>query len=304
MAGADPRRMRRLTLLACLACAPALGSAQTITVTESNDADAIINTAECNNSPVDKLAFQWTVTTTASSYDLYVSDTAGCPIPSTSADSNAHTSAFATNVTQSSWNGGDTASKLLDLANIQCNSSSSAIFVCAFPAGTDTTAVATASIQLDLVSPAAPVALSASAGDGSLNVSWEAGSGSADAGTSGSANSFRVYYASASDPTNEHHATFTDSSTTSGRVTGLTDGVEYVVTVTALTIGGNESARSNQLTGTPITVKDFWRLYESAGGQEQGGCATGAAGFASLVALVPLALRRRRTAGTCRPIDR
>jgi Synergist-CTERM protein sorting domain-containing protein len=285
---------RRLIVLACVAFTPALASAQTITVTESNDTDGIINAAECNNAPVDKLAFEWTVTSASSAYDLYVSDVAGCPIPSSSANSDAHTQAFATNIGQTSWNGGDTAAKLLDLVSIACTSSHSALFVCAFPTGTNTTAVATASVQLDLASAPAPVALSASAGDGSLNVSWELGSGSADAGTTGSANSFRVYYAPTADPTNEHHVTCTGSSTTSGRATGLTNGVEYVVTVAALTLGGNESARSNQLTGTPVYVQNFWRLYESAGGQEQGGCATGAGGLAVLAAIAPLALRRRR----------
>jgi hypothetical protein len=289
---------RRLILLACLACAPALAVAQTITVTESNDTDRIINIAECSNSPPDRLAFQWT-TTTGTAFDLYVSDQAGCPAPGTTVNgvtTNAHTASVATNITQSNLNEGDTAATLLSKAQIPCTSSSSALFVCVFPAGTTTTAAATASIQLDLVSPPAPQAVSVSAGDSSLNVSWSVGTGSADAGTSGSPNTFRVYYVPADGSSGEKYATFTSATSSSGRISGLTNGTTYDITVTALTIGGNESARSSPpVPGTPVVINDFWRLYKNDGGQEQGGCATGAAGLAALAALVPLAWRRRRS---------
>ncbi|HEX7622993.1 MAG TPA: hypothetical protein VF400_05435, partial [Anaeromyxobacteraceae bacterium] len=181
--------LRRLAVLACLAAVPALAQAQTITISESNDTDAVINAGECNNSPVDTLSFSWTVTTSAAAYDLYVSDTASCPIPSANANTNAHTKSFATNVGQTSWNNGDTASKLLNLVTIQCSSSSSSLFVCVFPAGTNTTPVATASIALDLASAPAPVLDSVSEGDTALHARWHLGSGSADGGTSGSANS-------------------------------------------------------------------------------------------------------------------
>lgn len=290
---------RRLILLACLACAPALASAQTITVSESNDRDGIINSGECTNSPVDQLSFQWSVTSGATAFDLYVSDQASCPANGSTVNgvaTNAHTGAVATNITQSSWNGGDTAATILSKAQIPCSSSSSALFVCVFQAGTQTSPLATASVQLDLVAPAAPANVSVSPGDSSLNVSWQLGSGSADAGASGSANSFRVYYVPADGSSGERYSTFTGGATTSGRVTGLTNGVTYNVTVTALTIGSNESARSSPpVPGTPVVINDFWRLYKNEGGQEQGGCATGAAGLAALAALAPLAWRRRRS---------
>lgn len=290
--------LRRLAALACLAAAPALAPAQTITISESNDTDHVINAGECSNSPVDTLSFAWTVATPAAAYDLYVSDTAACPAPGQTVNgvtNSAHTASFATNVSQTSWNNGDTASKLLNLVTIQCSSSSSSLFVCVFPASNNTTPVATASIALDLAAAPAPVLNSVSAGDGSLHARWSLGSGSADGGTSGSANSFNVYYAPTADPTNEHHSSFSGGSTLDGIVTGLTNDVEYTVSVTAVTLGSNESARSSPLTATPHLVNDFWRLYRDvSGGKEQGGCATGAAGLTALVALIPLVLRRKR----------
>ena len=297
---------RRLAVLACLAGVPALASAQTIIVTESTDRDSIINIAECSNQPPDRLAFTWTPTTTAAAYDLYASDQAGCPGTSTSSGgtTNAHTRTIATSIAQTSRNEGDTAATVLSLASISCQSSSTSLFICVFAAGTNinsgtiVTPLASASVQLDLVAPPPPTLTGVTPGDGSLTVSWQVGLGSADGGTLGSANSFRVYYAPADGSSGEKFSTFTGAGTTSGRVTGLTDGVVYDVTVTALTIGSNESARSNQLSGTettPIQVQDFWRLYQNSGGREQGGCATGAAGLAALAALTPLVLRKRRS---------
>lgn len=290
---------RRFAVLAVLACAPALASAQ-ITVTESNDQDGVINIGECSNQPPDRLAFQWTPSTAATSYDLYVSDTSGCPQKGSTVNgvtSTANTNSIQTGIGQTSLNEGDTAATVLSKAAVACSSATTSLFLCVFATGSNastTTPLATGTLQLDLVAPAAPNLLGVSPGDGSLKVSWSVGAGSADAGTSGSANSYRVYYAPADGSAAEKFAAFSGSGTTSGRVTGLTNGVTYDVTVTALTIGSNESARSSALTGTPIPVEDFWRLYQNAGGREQGGCATGAAGLAALVALAPLVLRRKR----------
>jgi Synergist-CTERM protein sorting domain-containing protein len=292
---------RRLAVLACLAGVPALASAQTIIVTESTDRDSIINIAECSNQPPDRLAFTWTPTTTATAFDLYASDQASCPPPGQTVNgvsTNAHTGAIATGITQTSRNQGDTAATVLNLAQIACQSSKTSLFLCVFATGTTTNPLATGTVQLDLVAPPAPTLTGVTPGDGSLTVSWAVGLGSADGGTLGSANSFRVYYTPTDGSSGEKFSTFTGAGTTSGRVTGLTNGVVYDVTVTALTIGSNESARSNQLSGTettPIQVQDFWRLYQNSGGREQGGCATGAAGLAALAALTPLVLRKRRS---------
>jgi hypothetical protein len=291
------RNMRRLILLACLACAPALASAQTVVVTESNDQDKIINIAECSNSPADRLAFVWSVAA-AAPYDLYVSDQANCPAPGSTVNgvtTNAHTATVNTNIQQASYNQGDTASTLLSSVGIQCLGASATLFVCVFTSGTNTNPIATGSVPLDLVSPAAPVLVSVSGGDGSLTAVWTLGTGSADAGTTGSANNFTVTATPADGSPGQRSTTFTGAGTTSGRVTGLINGVLYNVTVTALTIGSNPSPPSNELPGTPVVVNDFWRLYQNAGGREQGGCGTGAAGLAALLALAPLLWRKRRS---------
>ena len=152
--------LRRLAVLACLAAAPGIASAQTIIVTESNDTDGIINSGECANSPVDQLAFAWTPSTPAAAYDLYASDTANCPAPGQTVNgvtNNAHTQSFATNVQRTAWNNGDTATKLLNLATISCSSTSAALFICVFATGTNTLPIATASVRLDLASAPAPV---------------------------------------------------------------------------------------------------------------------------------------------------
>ncbi|GEJ55510.1 fibronectin type III domain-containing protein [Anaeromyxobacter diazotrophicus] len=288
---------RRLSVLACLACAPALAAAQVVVSESTGSGTVYINSGECNNAPADTLSLQWSVTTTAASYDLYVSDTAGCPIPSTNTNTNAHTNSFVTGVASSSYTG-ITAATLLSKVPIQCTSTTNSVaYICVFAAGTNANSgspLATGSVQLDLASPAKPNLLSLTPGDGSLNANWDLGTGSAAAGTIGSANSFRVHYAPADGSAAQQYREFTGASTRSGRVTGLTNNVPYTVTVTALTIGGNESLPSDPITGSPIPVDDFWRLYQNAGGREQGGCASGAAGLAALVALAPLVLRRKR----------
>jgi hypothetical protein len=286
---------QRLAVLACLLIAPSLAAAQTITISESADQEIppIFNQAECTNQTVDTIALSWTLTT-AQAVDLYVSNTASCPQPSNNTNSNAHTASFATNLTTTIFNGGKTAADLINLAQISCQSSGSSLFICAFPTGTNTTPVATATIQLDLSTPPAPVANNATPGDAALTVSWSQGQGTAGANQTGTPNSFNIYYAvSGSDLTTAPHISVTGGSTTSGRITGLTNGTAYDVQVTALTIGSNESPRSNTVHGTPIPVDDFWRLYKSDGGRETGGCATGGAGMLALLA-VPLALRASR----------
>ncbi len=83
------------------------------------------------------------------------------------------------------------------------------------------------------------------------------------------------------------------TSSTSIRVPGLTNFVEYTVVGYAFSSAGNESGPSNAAIGTPLPFESFWEAYQKAGGREQGGCG-GGAGALSLLALLPLALRRRR----------
>lgn len=285
--------LRRLVVLACLTLAPALASAQSITVAESTGSGTVVITsAECQNGQ-DQLSFQWSVASPSGSFILYASDTQGCPITAPAGT----TINFKTNPISSSIQTSFTTvsvGTVLNAAQIGCTSTSTTVFVCLFDANSTATTLASVSIPLDLVAPAAPVALSASPGDSSLNVVWQLGTATADAGTPGSATQFKVYYFPTLDPGAVKSQIFTGAGTTSGRITGLTNGVEYTVQVSSLTVGGTESAKSDPIKGTPHEVEDFWRQYQQDGGQEKGGCATGAAGLTALIALTPLLLRRKR----------
>lgn len=287
--------IRRLAVLAWVACAPALAAAQGITVSESTGSGTVyITSAECQ-SGTDILSFQWSVSSTSGAFNLYASDTQGCPTTAPAGQTiTFHTAVIAPNVT-TTFVTNITAGTVLNAAQIGCTTATQAVFVCVFDASSTASPLASVSIPLDLVPPAAPQAVSISAGDSSLNVTWQLGTATADAGTPGSAYSFRVYYQPSDGSSPVKYSSFSGAGTTSGRVSGLTNGVPYTLYVTALTIGGNESGPSNTLTGSPIVVNDFWRLYEGAGGKEQGGCATGAAGLAALAALAPLAWRKRRS---------
>lgn len=77
------------------------------------------------------------------------------------------------------------------------------------------------------------------------------------------------------------------------RVGGLANGTTYTVYVVAVSSSGNDSGPSGPGTGTPLPFESFWENYQGANGGEQGGCG-GGTGALSLLALLPLALRRRR----------
>jgi Synergist-CTERM protein sorting domain-containing protein len=287
---------RRLAVFVSL-LAPALAFAQTITITESNDQDKIVNISECSGGVTDQLSFTWVVSDTTSNLDLWASNQASCPQPSTS-NTSAKTVSIRANIAAgtTSLSNVITVPSLLSQLSISCPGSSTAVNFCLFPAGTTTTTAATGSLALDLQTPPAPVANDPTPGDSALNVSWSQGTGTAEAGTSGAPDSYNIYCdLHGISPITRKCATVTGGGTTSARVDGLTNGTQYDVQVTATTIGGNESARSDTVSGTPVPVDDFWRLYKSDGGQEQGGCAGGAAGLVALLALLPLALRRRRS---------
>jgi hypothetical protein len=290
---------RRIAILASALLAPSLVLAQTITVAESADQELppIINLAECQNTTVDRLSFSWTLTE-AQAVDLYASNTANCPQPSNNNNSNAHTGSFATNVQSTIFNGGRTAADLLAIAQIVCPGSSGTLFICAFPTGTQLTPVATASVTLDLSVPPPPISVTASPGDGALEVNWAQGSGTAGANQTGTPTSYNIFFATsdAEVATTQQHISVTGGGTTHARINGLVNGTQYSVQVTALTVGSNESDRSAISHGIPERVNDFWRIYTADGGREQGGCALGAPGLLALLG-VPLALRmwRRRS---------
>jgi hypothetical protein len=280
---------RRAVLLALLLPVPAL--AQTLTITDSSgSASPTINIAQCEGTASKSFNFSWTVTstTTAATFNLEASDTSGCPDATSS--NNAHTKALGTSITASNNSGVypssgtvNAATTLLPGLNIQCRGAQTPVYICvrSFDAsGAQISATAaTATITVDGAQPAPPTGVVVTPGDSALNVSWSSSSSSADGGTSGVASSYRVVATSTVDGT-----TKTQTVTgTSARIEGLTIGTTYAVTVVAISTGGNESDPSAAVNGTPVQVDDFWRLYKSAGGREQGGCSTGAAGLLALV---------------------
>ena len=224
-----------------------------------------------------------------------MSDQTACPQSnSTGGTITATTQTMTSNVTTSNFADTQTvATRIASVFGANCPSTATTLFVCVID--TATNSIITGSILLDLAAPPAPVAKDPTPGDGALNVSWSQGTGTADAGTSGAPASYNVYCdVHGTSPLTRKCATVTGGGTTSTRVENLTNGTQYDLQVTAETSGGNESPRSNTVTGTPVQVDDFWRLYKNAGGQEEGGCAGGAAGLVAILALVPLVLRRRR----------
>ncbi len=278
--------------------APTAGNG-TVTVAENADQDKIISVAECLNQRQDNLQITWAFNSGGTgSFTLLASDQTGCPQSSTTSGTiTATTKTIDTNIRTNSFADSQTVSnRIAAIFGANCPTTATALFICVIDASTNT--IITGSIQLDLAAPPAPVANTPTPGDTALNVSWSQGSGSVDGGT-GAANSYRIFcQPSASAPdggaiTNKC-ADITGQGTTSTRVTGLTNGTEYAVEVTAVTLSGNESPHSNRVVGTPVEIQDFWRLYKADGGREQGGCAAGAGGLVALLALAPLAWRRWR----------
>ena len=286
---------RRLALLALVA-APVLARAQSLSFVESNDQDQVISIKECNGTVVDNITLNWTISSTsAATYDLWISDQADCPPASTT--STAHVTELASGVSASgSFPTSGTLpiqTMLNDVSIANCDPAATNLYVCMFSAGTTTSPVATLNVPLDFATPPAPVQNPLTPGDSALNVSWQAGNGTVDGGT-GAVNSWKIYYGLSGTSPLPSSFTVTNASATSARITGLTNGVAYDVQVSALTVSANESPLSNVETGTPEPVDDFWRLYKSDGGSEQGGCAAGAGGLMALLALLPVALRLRR----------
>ncbi|HSB20862.1 MAG TPA: fibronectin type III domain-containing protein [Anaeromyxobacteraceae bacterium] len=157
-------------------------------------------------------------------------------------------------------------------------------------------AKATAVLVVDTRLPATPAITSVTPGDSALTVRWSAGTG-------GPTVSYYTVTATPVPPDASHtncnpggaagSHTVTGAGSTSYRLGGLTNGACYDVTVTATSDALNPGTPSAAVPGSPVPVDDFWRLYQAAGGREQGGCG-GSAGMLALLALVPLARRLRR----------
>jgi len=283
-------------LVLALLLLPALASAQ-VTVVESSDfpngSDQIINISECKAEVRSQFSISWKVPTTAgtvSTIDIRISDTAGCPLASTS--NTAKTTSLGTSTsTSGALASARAASDLAAAVGIVCgNGSLQSVNICAvaLSGGTElTNATQSATIQFDQVTPSKPQISSVTPGDSALDVSWDPVS---------SANRYQLTVTPQAGGSPVQSGELTN--TTSHRQGNLVNGTPYNVTVAAISIGGNRSADSDPVAGTPVLVNDFWRLYRSDGGREQGGCGTRGAGPLSLVllALAVLVLRWRRRA--------
>lgn len=151
-----------------------------------------------------------------------------------------------------------------------------------------TAAGASGTFLFQLARPPPPVLTSVESGNGALTAHFQAGTATGlDTATSDRYRA-EVYLAGVL-------VTSASGTGTSIRVGGLTNNTTYTVQVIAISPSpaSNESAPSTSMTGMPLPFESFWTAYQNAGGREQGGCG-GGAGALSLLALLPLALRRRR----------
>jgi Synergist-CTERM protein sorting domain-containing protein len=285
--------MRRALLTAVL-LAPSLALAQ-VTITETGDQpDEVINIAECQGATgaTSRLAFQWAFTNvTFTDVEVKVSDTSGCP--DTTENSTARTSSLGTFTGTTTTTNAFAAPDLLSRIGVpsaSCDAGANiTVNVCVIPrnaTGGVISGTITGTFLFDRARPPTPTAPTVTPGDGALRVSWTA--------VAGSGLTYRVEATpqgvAGAVPVRSEEVTGT-----SVRLGSLEIGTPYDVVVIAISEGGNESAASPQVTGIPVQVDDFWRLYRNAGGAEEGGCSTAGASTLALLAFVPFALRRRRS---------
>ncbi len=93
----------------------------------------------------------------------------------------------------------------------------------------------------------------------------------------------------------------------SSPVPGLTNGHCYDVAIIAFYQDGTQGLPSPVLSAAPIEIFDYWRLYHSAGGADQGGahCQSAGGGLVplALAAALLLVMRRRRRRSQATPSD-
>jgi MYXO-CTERM domain-containing protein len=309
--------MRLFTLLVLLAL-PALAGAQAVGVVEPQRVDdryatdLYINLAECDQGQNVQVEFRWNVQLEAGRpaagngvFRFFATNkqptaTSGgfalCPL-----DDDAPNNTFGHQVAEFTNNGGVTtgngrvttreivrAAFPTDLCGVRGDLP---IYVCVhFHPYTSGTAVdqtvrgfASGTLTLSTQAPQTPRLDRVSPANERLEANWTAATGGI------SPEWFRVIAREAGSAT---VVSTRDSQGSSGFVSGLANGTTYDVTVAALSAAGNPSPESNALPGTPIPADDFWDRYDAAGGQEQGGCASGAAGPLALLGLAAFLARR------------
>jgi len=311
----------RVALLACLSgLAPALALGQAageVTITESSTSsqgglsDRVINIAECNGTVSgDSVTLQWNLALPPNSlsafYRIYAT-TGSCPDSGGLPTTGFHeiSSAFQGITTQAgNWTTPiNVRTDLVAPLGISCSAAATVTFcVLAFDTNTadakvQSTFTAKGSIAVDTVAPGQPTSVSAASGDGALTVAWAAGSGTATTWlvtATGTATDNPTLACSGGGVLVSKSCS--GSTTTSCRITGLTNDACYDVTVQGFSASQNPSPVSAAAAGVPRPMEDFWERYQSAGGRELGGCSGGAASGLALLALAALAprLKRRR----------
>jgi len=182
--------------------------------------------------------------------------------------------------------GSNTRAQFIADSGAYCTAGATAptIWVCVqHTRGTVIQAVMSGSAPLYLKPPPQPVNVTVGPGDTALYVSWDKNPVANGVPTS----SYEVNAVASSppNPADEHIQAFTGLA--NNRVTGLTNGVTYSVTVKSVSPGSNKSAATDEVYGTPEPVAGFWEQYHAIPGREQGGCTGGPAG---LIALLGVAL--------------
>lgn len=177
--------------------------------------------------------------------------------------------------------------------DIPCDAAkeNTSVFICAHwtdSGGTVNKGVAVGQFQLQLRAPNKPGGVSVQGADSKLRVSWTAN------GIDPVRTEFYIARAFAAGTTDlvKTSPRATGASTT---ITDLENGQLYDVDVVAFSVGGNPSAGSDkQLNQSPVPSGDFWDVYKTRGGVEQGGCASGSAGMLALLGVASLLAFRRR----------
>ena len=149
--------------------------------------------------------------------------------------------------------------------------------------------VGSATFTFQTAVPPAPINVSAGPANAAIEVSFGPGT------TGGSFQADTVNYAVEWAP--QGSTTFTrtgETTATTIRIGGLTNGTTYVARVIAFSVADNAGPASATVSGTPQPFDDFWTRYKNAGGREEGGCGAGGAGaLAPLLLALAVFLRRR-----------
>jgi hypothetical protein len=274
-----------------------------------NDANQAFSLADCESATQTPIEFGWVLPVSISQQEeVYVSKSTACETSGTLPLVTKRARDQAVQSSANFTNAAPTPRRLFAFASgsDDCGGASGveqSLFLCvrietpSSIGGNPTVTHASYKIGVDSKPPATPTLATVSALEGGLLATW-----TMPEDTLGAAG-FRVYV---TDPSNVESVTkIVGGATREISITGLALDTPYGVQVSAVdaagnaarpTTLGNESARSNLISGTPVSVQDFFERYGELGGTESGGCAAGGLPLPTLGALALLLLLRRRRA--------